>query len=368
MHQVCRVDVVIVGAGIAGAICAWRAARHGKSVALVHLSPRVHGGFGETVPPEIRPTLTALHLWDTFESLSPRPCWSNSSAWGDERLRCWDYLCSPYGPAYQVSATRLADALRREAMAAGAEVVEGSVRRTSPDGDDHLIAVAAPAGAMAIRSPLVVDASGRRAVVARQLGAKRVTFDRTTAVAAMIPQVHTQQDTTTLVEAAGKGWWYSIPTETGLAVIFITDADLVDVPVAVLPDKWTAALRATTHISARVNKLDTASVPLSVTTASTSRLTQLNGAGWIAVGDAAATYDPLASTGILRAIRSGLSAADLIGNTFTSDPSAIDAYVTTELEAFHAHLEDRRSYYRVERRWRSEPFWERRHAGTTVAA
>jgi 2-polyprenyl-6-methoxyphenol hydroxylase-like FAD-dependent oxidoreductase len=95
-----------------------------------------------------------------------------------------------------------------------------------------------------------------------------------------------------------------------------------------------------------------------VTAAMSAIRRTLGGDGWISLGDAAATYDPLAGTGVVLALKKGLSLARLLlGEASTA---AFARFAQMERAAFDDYLTLRRSMYRGESRWTTAPFWLRR--------
>jgi flavin-dependent dehydrogenase len=78
------------------------------------------------------------------------------------------------------------------------------------------------------------------------------------------------------------------------------------------------------------------------------------GDGWAAVGDAAASYDPLSGYGITKALQNASAAAEAIAR---GDPAS---YASGVQAAFTAYVRQKRSYYAMERRWENTPFWRHR--------
>ncbi len=95
-----------------------------------------------------------------------------------------------------------------------------------------------------------------------------------------------------------------------------------------------------------------------VTAAMSAIRRTLGGDGWIALGDAAATYDPLAGIGVAAALNKGLSLARLLLGE--SNATAFARFAQAERAAFNDYLTLRRSMYRRESRWTNAPFWQRR--------
>jgi flavin-dependent dehydrogenase len=81
---------------------------------------------------------------------------------------------------------------------------------------------------------------------------------------------------------------------------------------------------------------------------------------WVAVGDARMTLDPLSSSGILSALRSGRDAAELIFQLDGGVPDAVRKYRERTMKTYAQYLRERQFYYGCERRWLDTRFWSRR--------
>jgi flavin-dependent dehydrogenase len=324
------------------------AAKAGRDVVLINGSVRCRREHGETLPPEARQSLRDLGLVDGFDALLGQPCWANRSVWGSARLQTWETVNNPYGTGWHVERRRLEEGLRDAALDAGARLVTGSVRRVQPG--ERAMHLELNGGAH-IEASYVVDATGRSAVIARQLGARRRQYDR---LVGMTWHHEADPDPATLVEAVPEGWWYSAPTAAGMIVIFFGDADLADwLQVARHPSEL---LDHAPHTRARLAVAGPGGAPALVS-ASTSILGPMRGRGWVAVGDAVATYDPLGAYGILHSLMTGQQVAAVVGEGRASDMAD---YEKTERDRFDEHLRQRRAHYGVERRWPGAEFWQRR--------
>jgi flavin-dependent dehydrogenase len=92
--------------------------------------------------------------------------------------------------------------------------------------------------------------------------------------------------------------------------------------------EWEERLRSTRHIAPLLRDYRRCG-PLFVRPAQSSMLERSAGSGWIAIGDAAASYDPIASRGLVAALQSGIAGAALV------------AASSERLAAYHADLEQR---------------------------
>ncbi|MFL5801049.1 MAG: NAD(P)/FAD-dependent oxidoreductase, partial [Roseiflexaceae bacterium] len=126
-----------------------------------------------------------------------------------------------------------------------------------------------------------------------------------------------------------------------------------------------AQVRTTRHTLPRLAQAEPRTPPR-LYAAHSQRLDTIAGVGWLAVGDAAATFDPLSSQGIFKALRSGILAAYAIGDYFNGVHAGLERYEAWIAREFEAYLDTRRDYYGRERRWADSPFWRRRHAPITL--
>lgn len=362
-------DVAIIGGGPAGAATALALARGGCSVVVVErvVSPTLR--VGETLPPRIRLTLERLGVWNEFAAAGHVPSVGNRSAWGADDPVDRDFIFNPYGAGWHVDRWRFDQMLRRAARRAGATVVTGltlSGIATQANGGWRL-EFAGLKGLVTLSARFVVDASGRASVFARRCGSVRRAIDR---LAGVVGYLDTEAGCdaangarVTLVEAAEQGWWYSafLP-ERKLVVAYMTDADLATARQARTEAGWMALLDQTRETRERVESQGyrLTSAPR-IISAHSSCLTTVASSSWLAVGDAAATYDPLSSQGIATALNTGLEAARAIHAQLNGQPSELAGYARQLARAYAAYVSNRAAYYGLERRWPDSPFWRRRH-------
>jgi flavin-dependent dehydrogenase len=81
---------------------------------------------------------------------------------------------------------------------------------------------------------------------------------------------------------------------------------------------------------------------------------------WIAVGDAAGSYDPLSGFGLLNAMKSAIEATSVILDMLAGQTTNAVQYEAANHQSFSKYWQMRASYYSLERRWLNSPFWVRR--------
>ena len=97
-----------------------------------------------------------------------------------------------------------------------------------------------------------------------------------------------------------------------------------------------------------------------------SILRQVGGEDWVAVGDAAASHDPLSSTGIPHAIGSGVHGALNAANSLFSNGELLKGYQESIHDDFLQYLRTHWRYYRREDRWPDSVFWKRRTTPVSI--
>jgi flavin-dependent dehydrogenase len=93
--------------------------------------------------------------------------------------------------------------------------------------------------------------------------------------------------------------------------------------------------------------------------AGTARLAAPVGPGWVAAGDAAVTFDPLSSQGVLSALLLGRDAGRAL-----LDP-AFDHRIRWE-QVVRRYARERAHWYATETRFAGSRFWSRRHTAPAV--
>ncbi|MEV0537666.1 tryptophan 7-halogenase [Kitasatospora sp. NPDC050463] len=353
-----RVDVVVAGAGPAGAAAAVALVRAGRTVLLADAG-RGPAPVGEALPAAARVLLRDLGA-DGALSEGHVACLANRSAWGGPELASVDSILDPHGHGWHLDRELFDRRLREHAQEQGARLATGSAVRPLARSADGGWTVELR-GRGTVRCRWIVDATGRRAAVATACGARRLVRDRLVAVHLTLGPAPERTDTTTTVEAAPDGWWYTAPLPAGRRLLaWYTDADLPAARTA-LP----TALAATRHISPLTgpHPWPPDTVPRRAP-AHTARLVSVHGDGWTAAGDAAVAFDPLSSQGILTALFTGLSAGRAVHAHLDGAPDALAGYARAVAEVHAVYLRNHRHHYAAEHRWPDRPFWQRRHTPT----
>ena len=366
-------DVVVIGGGPAGAVTALQAARSGLRVTVVDAGESRRDMIGETVAPSARAVLERLGLMEGFLAQDHLPCYANRSVWGSSRLEEQHFIAEPFGHGWHLDRKRFDGFLLCAARNAGATLQSrASVAAFEPQAAGWLLRVATGGSPDAVISTRwVVDATGRASWFARRLRIVRRVDDRLVGLVGFLgASARRFEDTTTLVEAVRDGWWYSaLLPDSRLVAVYFTDADLMEANGAKRSDFWSQQISPARETSARIDRHGGAlPAHVRVVSAGSACLETVAAANWLAVGDAAMSYDPLTSSGIVAAMGGGLEGAVAILRAIGGDRAATARYEMRMHEAYARYRKMLAAYYRDEQRWADRPFWKRRSADRVMAA
>lgn len=358
-------DIAVIGGGVAGAAACIALAQAGhRPLWLAPKADRADDPVGESLAPAAGPILRGLGLEGVLDSSRHRASNATFSAWGS------GLLVERSAAVHLGGAGRVLDRRAFEAdMMAAAE--PGADRRTvalahAAKNDGGWALTLADDRTMRVR--FLIDATGRSAKIGRMLAAYR-RIDRQVAATALLPHRDSTVDPTpaTLIEAVADGWWYaSLLPDGRLSVAYFSDPDLLPADLSRDVDTWRRLITRTAYISRWVDDAGFGvELPPRLASAGTTKLepiadTLADGAGWAAVGDAAAAFDPLSSHGLTTALWTGVQAGAAASAWLAGDPAPLAAYRDAVDQGFTSFLAQRDTLYARERRFADAPFWQRR--------
>jgi flavin-dependent dehydrogenase len=358
-----RVDVAIVGSGPAGAATAVKLARQGVLVLLIDRST-ARPTLGEGLPPAATPLFHELGLWERFLVDGHREAHGNRSAWGHSTFDDYDFIRSPYGMGWHLDRPHFDRMLRGAAADSGAQICDRTRVTACRRGErtPWILSLVCGTSQREVHADFVIDASGRARWMARAQNVQRRSYDRLIGVVGVFrpATASTDRDSVTVIEAVRDGWWYAtLLPDDRLVVGYMTDSDVAKESGARTAERWTKLLAETEEIHARITGHDYGlEAPPRVVTADSSCLERVTGEGWCAVGDAAASYDPLSAQGITAALTAGIQAEHALSRANSGGLVEYEAWMH---DIYARYLAQWLAYYDLEQRWPEAPFWQRRH-------
>ena len=347
-------EVAVIGAGPAGSTAALTLARHGIDTVLIEASTFGSFRIGETFAPEIADTLAPLGVLPRLETVRI-DSYGVRSVWGDPEPQERSHLCHPRRVGWHVDRTAFDQALAQTASDAGAMLLTGT-RFKSVEREGGRWRLTLQGQTDLLHAEQIIDATGRRAALSRRVGARRTEGDMLVATAFHFQDIALHDHGAyTLIETGPDGWWYSAPIPGGRAVAMHFSAlEVAGRAVARMPTNAQAALTADRHA-------DRSPVAMTRHAAGSSWLEANYGAGWIAVGDAAMTVDPMSGDGVERAVRSGREGAEALLLDRRINGKAVESWAAETRLRFERYARMRAEFYRAETRWADRPFWRWAH-------
>ena len=356
-----QIDALVLGAGPAGSAFALNLAPFQK-VIMLEAAPPAAMRIGESLPAAAGKLLADMSLYEAFLQQAHQPAHLNTSHWGSDIATEQDAMRNLDGHGWYLDRHRFDCWLQDVAQERGAALLRQSKllsftpAKSHPEYWDAVIAVQGKT--VHVETKMLIDASGRKSLLTRQLGITRKAADK------LVCSWLVGRDTddaagSSHISAEAGGWWYSssLPGQ-GRIVAFYTDADLPEAAACNHQQGLLQRLRQNTQLSVYLDEC--AFVPgqqHGYCAAHTAVLEQFAGPNWLAVGDAALSFDPLSSQGIFNALYTGLAAAEAVSHYDADAQAGYLAELNSIQAAYMQHL---RVWYQQEQRWVTQPFWQRR--------
>ncbi|MGR9053883.1 MAG: NAD(P)/FAD-dependent oxidoreductase [Gammaproteobacteria bacterium] len=379
-------DAVIVGAGPAGcatavALCkAWGETNAVSAPKLLLVDGPVRAqrpAIGETIPPAAAPVLRSLGLLQLIDGGNHLECPGSLSVWGSEQPGYNDFSLTPIGKGYHLNRAKFDADLVRAARDAGVTVktgwhlrgVEALASGYRLGFDDGGQGGSAPDRSYLnwLEAGFAVDAAGVAGSLSRRLGIARNVFDQVLCLCALYPIEHdTEVPAHTLVQASREGWWYAARLPQGRAIVSLcTDLETLAESALADPAVWYRAFRATDWLAEQCRRqfgpFPAAPGIIHQRPTPSAILSAVIGDYWLAVGDAASSYDSMSSAGIAKALIHGEIAGKALARWLRSrDTDALAHYQERVFEDFNQYMRLHQQLYRSESRFPDSGFWQRR--------
>jgi flavin-dependent dehydrogenase len=351
-------DVIIIGAGVAGMSAASALANRGLRVAIIDSATADAVKTGECLMADALPIMARLGLSEDFLGAKHRSLQSYRVAWGQQNTYERHLLTSPTGAGWIVNrqhfdAMLLAHCQQQQVQMYWQCALKTVVKDTS--GDWQLYIKGAEPQSLSAR--FVIDASGRARAFTRRLGIAKQQVDQLVASCCHIHSNCELSAAQATIISDKQGWWYYAKySNTQASLCYFSDADLP------LPNSSVALLSAANNQPLLVELLADAK-PITSTfkrcAAYSSALQYCVGDDWLAIGDAALSFDPLSSYGMTSALSSAFYASQALLRYFNNEPQYLYIYQQLMQQNFLSYLNKRhQEYEKVDNP--NSLFWQRR--------
>lgn len=365
--RVLRPRVVVLGNGPAGIAAACVLAQAGVDTVLVGQESGHQLKAGESLPGAALRLLRRLGIASLESLLTPDAflgCSATVSAWGEEHWTYKDALYNPEGGGWHLLRHRFDAMLLAHARTQGVPTLFGHCHSLTPRGSGHRLTVStAPAGEdrlTVIEADFLIDATGRHCWAGRRLGARPVKLSQQLAAVGWLNGLHDDRDNSTRIKSVADGWWYSARLPQGLRVVAFHGLPRAVMALTRHPDAFRAACHASGVLPASLKAIPRPQ-KLNACDASVTLTPHAAGENWLAVGDAALSFDPLSSQGIFFALYSGIRGAEAALACLHQPAQAAQAradYHQQVMQVFAVNQQTRQLFYTRELRYRQHDYWQ----------
>lgn len=353
-------DVVIVGAGVAGMAISAVLARQGLSVVLVDRGQAEGISTGECLMADALPIMARLGLDTDFIAANHIALQSYRVSWGQQQSYERHLVSSPTGPGWIVDRHQFDSMLLAQCHHYQVRVHwQATLDHVHRQADDHWLLTFKHTDPPDIRARFVIDASGRARALTKQLGINSLQLDKMVASCCHIENDNQHFTGTAHIASDVQGWWYYAkysPLRGSLC--YFSDSDLG------LPTSPEALLSQAAKQTPLVNIL-AGTRPIKHTfkrcAAYSSALQDCTGHHWLAVGDAAVSFDPLSSYGMTSALSGAFYASQAVMRFFNGQPEYLQVYQSLIQRNYVSYLARREQEY-TKINPELSLFWQRRHS------
>lgn len=354
-------QIAVIGGGPAGLATGLNLKKSGFSVTILEAENYTQVREGEHLDAEAKLEFASLGIPDDVWLPSTLPCTEVRNIWGRPDLHRSPSIFNPYGHEFILTRPEFDYNLAMHCRSLGIPI-HTEFRVAKVERKTEKWQIIGKHGEELV-TDFLVDASGRNSKFQALFGGRGEPYDQLVGITKRIPNRLTEalKSSYLLLEPVELGWWYSVQLRDGtLIVTLMTDADIPHLSGVSQDEFWQQALEKSVYTRARVG---TAEIPKATMTRSarTQRLPKLYGQACLAVGDAAMSYDPLSSAGIMKGFRMGKKAAEAIAGYYANDHNALANYQHSADKQFSNYLKNWGHYYQQQIRWGSNPFWYRRN-------
>ncbi len=312
-------DAIIIGGGPGGSTAGCTLAQAGKKVLILERErfPRFH--VGESLIPYGNDVLREIGVWDRMmeagfmEKLGAEFVLGNSQA--SVCVPFSRFLKAGYTQTFQVERAKFDQLLLDRAVALGCEIRQGTKVKSADIRDDGVTVICEHDGAAhELSARWLIDASGRDALLGRQLRLPKTDLGLPKRFAAFahfrgVLRNDPPDQGHIIVVRLDFGWFWIIPLDgEKTSVGLVQSLDHFKSTGMTPAESFESVVASSTELRRRMGNAERIG-DYHFAGDYTYRYLEMAGPRWLLVGDAAGFIDPVFSSGVMLAIRSGHTAA-----------------------------------------------------------
>jgi flavin-dependent dehydrogenase len=350
----------IIGGGPAGLATAIKLKEYNFNVIVFEASSQNQITIGEHLAAEAIHEFKKLKIPEAILKNNSIPCTEVQSAWGNDEVHFNESVFNPFGAGYILSRPDFDSTLLNYCNSIGIDIKKDTriskIEKIDNGWKLHT-------NKKVFYTDFIVDASGRNSKFNFELPIKKEKQDQLIGITKhlQLNSITSIESSHLLVEPTKNGWWYTVQIASGKMIsTFMTDPKVLANHNGSSSDFWNQQLTISIHTKTRLNSIE---IPETIFTQSAhSHISEeIHGQNWLKVGDAAQSFDPLSSAGILKGFKMGQQAAEAIYKYSIGGKNAFKIYEDNIRNQHQEYLKLKTEYYAQETRWLQHPFWYKRN-------
>ncbi|MEY4902326.1 MAG: hypothetical protein RLZZ292_141 [Bacteroidota bacterium] len=349
-------DIAIAGAGIAACAAAILLQQTGQRVCMLDDVAETSLKIGEALPGAAKRLLLRLGI-SGIEALLPstafKPCVANVSAWKSNQWTYRDAMFNPEGGGWHLCRNQFDAALRAYTVRQGVTHYAARIANIRPTQEQDAYSITFKKTSddlpSAIQAKWVIDATGRASFISKTFFkiTKTAFSQQMAAVAWLHCPTEDAHDQTTRIKSVANGWWYTARLPNATRVLAFCGQSNAIATCIREPETFVQACNSANLLPYTISS-DIFAAPLRAADASVTKLDSVGDDGWLAIGDAVLSFDPLSSQGMFFAMYSGIQGAETILNCFENPSKTtffLQQYQQLVQNVFDAQQQARAYYY-----------------------
>lgn len=349
-------NIGIIGGGPAGIATAIRLKQYGFNIVLFDADTSEKITVGEHLAAEAMHELKKLKIPESLIHKHSIPCVEVQNAWATSEIHHNESIFNPFGNSYILSRPDFDLELLEYCKELGINI-QSNTRISKVIQTEKGWNLTSQEKNFIV--DFLIDASGRTSKF-RFNGAAKKTQPYNALIGITKQLTHEEQGikkSHLLIESVENGWWYTVQIASGeLISTFMTDPKIVSQSQITQDAFWKRELQKSIHTKKRLASFEM-NDRIFTQSAHSHLAPQIQGNHWLKVGDAAQSFDPLSSAGIIKGFIMGIQAADAIYHYKDGNKKALQVYASEVKEQYVEYEKKRDEFYLQETRWTSSPFW-----------
>ncbi|WP_196893324.1 NAD(P)/FAD-dependent oxidoreductase [Aureivirga marina] len=353
--------IVIIGGGTAGISCALMLKKfHFKNILIVEKNKPTKFMIGESISPVMKTYLLRLDLYSDFLKQNHEKCFGSCSYWGSDRMGYNDTISHTGAVGWHIDRKKFNELFYEKAIKEEIEILENSTFISSKKNfkNQFELKISKKSEKQLILADFVIDASGASSIFSKQQGVLKKIYKPLVCISAFFEKRVLFESKFTHIETCEKGWWYgaNLPNEKSI-IGFYSLGEIIQQEELHLKNNFLKLAKEMSIFSKFFAENEKINFELKTFYAASFCLEKASGENWLAIGDAASSYDPLTSLGIEKSIVTAIFAAEMLlelSKNTIQDVMGFDKMIQQE---FQKYLKFRNYYYQKEQRWKDSLFW-----------